>query len=195
MNKETRLFKPKELSKLFDVTDETLRRWEKNGKIKCITTDGGHRRYIYQTKAIEEDKRANIIYARVSSSKQTINLEHQVQYLQAKYPNYEVITDIASGLNFKRRGLLSLLDRVFQGDVKEIVVAHKDRLCRFGYDLIEYICQKHRTILKVDNNEKLSPTKEFADDVLSIITVFTARYYGTRKYHNIIEKNTNLSIN
>ena len=185
-------YTPKELSKLLGVTNECLRIWSNEGKIKFTVTEGGHRRYIY--KVVEKDERKSIIYARVSSSKQKNDLQRQVDYLQESFPDYEVVTDIGSGLNFKRKGLLRILESLFAGNIKEVVVAHKDRLCRFGFDLFEFMFLKHRAILTVFENEGIkAPINEFAEDVLSIVTVFTARYYGSRKY-NILSKDKNLSI-
>jgi predicted site-specific integrase-resolvase len=187
-----KIYKPNELSKLLGVTNECLRIWGAEGKIKFTTTEGGHRRYIY--KVVEKDERMSIIYARVSSSKQQNDLQRQVNYLKEQFPNYEVITDIGSGLNFKRKGLLRVLECLFSGNIKEVVVAHKDRLCRFGYEIFEFMFQKHGVVLRVLENEGIkSPINEFAEDVLSIVTVFTARYYGSRK-NKILQKDKNLSI-
>lgn len=177
-------YKPKELSELLGVSNECLRLWYEEGKIKGTTTKGGHRRYIY--KVVEEDKRKSFIYARVSSSKQKDDLQRQISYLQERFPNHEVISDIGSGINFKRKGLIKLLECLLAGNIKEVVVAHKDRLCRFGFELFEYVFRKHGSILTIleDKGGKNSPG-ELADDLLSIITVFTAKYYGSRKYDSM----------
>lgn len=187
----TKLYKPKELSQLLGITNESLRKWNQEGKIKSITTEGGHRRYIYQN--MEKSEGKYIIYARVSSRKQANDLQRQIDFIKEKFPNYEIISDIGSGINFKRKGLISLLEQLFAGNVKEVVVAYKDRLCRFGFELFEFMFQKHGAILTVlEDSSSKEPIKEFAEDVLSIITVFTARFYGKRKY-NILQKNKNLS--
>ena len=185
------LFKPKDLAAILGVSKETLRRWEKDGIIQCVKTDGGHRRYVYKPEPTAP-KQKKIVYARVSSRKQASDLEHQVQHLTKLFPDYEVITDIGSGLNFKRKGLQTILEQLFNRNIQEVVVAHKDRLCRFGFDLFEFIFKKHGAILTVLERDKLKePVSEFADDVMAIITVFSARYYGKRSY--VRKEDPNLS--
>jgi predicted site-specific integrase-resolvase len=184
------LYTPFDLATKLRVTNETLRRWETQGKIRSIKTQGGHRRYLYKQEIHTEQKQ--IIYARVSSRKQASDLERQVEFLKSRFPTYEVITDIGSRLNFKRKGLQTILELLFNRNISELVVAHKDRLCRFGFDLFEFMFKHHGSILTVLERERVhEPVKEFADDVLSIITVFTARYYGSRKY-NVLQEDKNI---
>lgn len=174
--------RPKEASKILKVSQQTLREWADSGKIKTITTRGGHRRYKINSSNDDKPKHSRYIYARVSSSKQKEDLQRQVLYLKKKFPEYQVITDIGSGINFNRQGFKTLLDKVLTGDVQEIVVAHKDRLTRFGFDFIDHICSKFGTeitILDETNNAQEEPQEEFTKD---IITHFTAKYYGSRKY-------------
>jgi excisionase family DNA binding protein len=178
------VYKPGELAKKLNVSRETIRLWAEEGKIKITKTDGGHRRYIYD----EEEKkcdRQKIIYARVSSAKQEGDLKRQIDFLQKKYPKYKVISDIGSGLNYNRKGFSRLLEGIFTGTVEEIVVAYKDRLCRFGFEIIEQLC-KHfsTTITVVDDSDPKSEELELAEDIISIITVFSARFHGRRKYGN-----------
>lgn len=190
-----REYSPGELSKLLGVTNQTLLRWANDGKIKTYRTEGGHRRYIYtniKKERFQEEGKKKIIYARVSTRKQSADLERQIAILKHKYPSYELISDIGSGINFKRRGLIALLDRVFAGDISEVVVAHRDRLSRFGFELFEYIFNRMGVKLEViSDNDIKEPAKVFVDDVLSIITVFTAKYYGSRKY-DIHKKNKDI---
>lgn len=153
------------------------------GKIKVTKTDGGHRRYVYNDDTDKKETKLKFIYTRVSSKKQQSDLERQIKYLQKLYPDYRVISDIGSGLNFNRKGLNNLLEAIITGTVEEVVVAHKDRLCGFGFELIENICKYFSTTLTiVDDKSGKSQTDELAEDLLSIITVFTARFYGQRKY-------------
>jgi excisionase family DNA binding protein len=178
------VYKPGELAKKLNVSRETIRLWSEEGKIKITKTDGGHRRYIYD----EEEKkcdRQKIIYARVSSAKQEGDLKRQIDFLQKKYPKYKVISDIGSGLNYTRKGFSRLLEGIFTGTIEEIVVAYKDRLCRFGFEIIEQLC-KHfsTTITVVDDSDSKSEESELAEDIISIITVFSARFHGRRKYRN-----------
>ncbi len=127
-----------------------------------------------------ESGRIEAIYARVSTRKQLEYLETQIQGLKAKHPSSVVFRDCASGLNFRRKGLLSLLQQVLEGRVRVVHLAYRDRLCRFAYDLIERIFKHHNTEITVEAHDSSSPESELAEDVLSIITVFSARMYGRR---------------
>ena len=177
------VYKPKQLADKLQVSKETLRLWAEEGKIKTIKTDGGHRRYIYNNTENNKEKKIKFIYARVSSKKQESDLKRQVEFLQKLYPEYRIVTDIGSGLNFKRKGLNKILEAVFTGTVAEIVVAYKDRLCRFGFELIENLCKYFSTTLTIVNNKNSESEKdELGEDLLSVITVFTARFHGRRKY-------------
>ena len=185
------VYKPKELSKLLNVSNECLRLWSKEGKIKSAFTEGGHRRYIFKDMAVDERK--SYIYARVSSHKQKRDLDRQIRSLQQTFPEHEVISDVGSGLNYKRKGFIKILELLFQGNIKELVVAYKDRLSRFGFELFEFMFKRFGSILTVaQGNTIKEPVNEFAEDILSIITVFTARYYGRRKY-NRLQKDSDLS--
>ncbi|WP_424100307.1 IS607 family transposase [Moorena producens] len=191
---------PRVASNKLGVSTRTLERWLDSGKIKGIKTPGGQRRYDLNSVVsipsnIQDRDRSTILYARVSSRSQKADLEQQVQFLQSRYPDAEIIKDIGSGLNFKRKGLQSLLDRVIGGSCKYIVVAHKDRLCRFGFDLISWLCSKFQTQILVLDEKNLSPEQEMVEDVLAVIHVFSCRLYGLIKYKNkILEDNDLPSI-
>lgn len=173
---------PKEAIKFFGVSKETLRRWNIDGTIQTIKTNGGHRRYKIPEKDNNQGKK-NIIYARVSSSKQKSDLENQIKFIKQKYPTYEVITDIGSGINYKRKGFKRILELLFEGNINEVVVAHSDRFTRFSFELFVWMFNFHgSTLLDLSNEESKSPEQELSEDLLSIITVFSARYYGKRKY-------------
>lgn len=186
--------KPKEACEYYGVSDNALRDWANKGKIKFITTKGGHRRYVLEqrdgktqdssdtTGKNQEHKQLKIIYSRVSSRKQTDDLKRQTEYLCGKYPTHTVITDVGSGINFKRKGFRGILEGIFKGTIKEVVVAHKDRFTRFGYELFEWIFQQHGANLICDKETKGDPQNELSEDLMAIITVFTARYHGKRKY-------------
>ena len=180
-NKIMDYVKPKDASKYYNVSENTLRSWSSQGKIKYITTQGGHRRYRINNTP-KQPNQIKIIYSRVSSKKQKEDLQRQTKYLQTKYPEHQSITDIGSGINFNRKGLRQILEGVFKGNITEVVVAHKDRFTRFGYDLFEWIFEQHQAVLICDNEENKEPENELTEDLMSIITVFTARYYGRRKY-------------
>ena len=149
----------------YGVSTDTLRRWSKTDKIDFILTKGNHRRYFIpnsqeEQKQNKENKNMSpnkFIYARVSSHKQKSDLQHQVQLLTNKFPNHTVIEDIGSGLNFRRKGLKTILDKLFRGNIKEVVVTSKDRLARFGFELIQDIFNRFDArliIINEDNNHK-----------------------------------------
>jgi putative resolvase len=178
-----RLYKPKELSAYLGVTQHTLTQWEKEGKIQATKTPGGHRRYTYvDTHPKNSESKTKYIYA----SKQKEDLQRQIKSLQEAYPDYEVIQDIGSGINFKRRGLITLLDNVLGGKVSHVVVAHRDRLTRFGFEMFIYLFNRLNVSIQVMSDDDIKePTTELAKDLLSIVTVFTARYYGSRSYKTL----------
>ena len=180
--------KPKIAKETLGVTDDTLRAWGKDGKIKFLIGRGGHRVYDVEsfissgnpTPPIKEQKK--YIYCRVSSNKQKEDLDRQVKYLEEKYPSHTVVKEIASGLNFKRKVLQRILDEVIRGSVKEIVVAHRDRLCRIAWEHFLWLFKHCGTTIVVDSEDAhLSPETELAEDLLSIIHVFSCRHYGQRR--------------
>lgn len=177
---------PSEASKILGVSKQTLRRWENEGKIDCIRTEGGHRRYHIEK--IQEERKLSVVYARVSSRKQKSDLQRQIEFLQSEYPEYEVISDIGSGLNYKRPGFRRILVELFQGNIKEVVVAYKDRFTRVSFDFFEWLFDHFGASLVVLEDIDLSPQEEMAEDLLAIVTVFTARYHGARKY-SVLSKN------
>lgn len=188
-NKEKYL-RPEEVSKLLKVTVRTLLNWDYKGQLKSVRTKGGHRRYLESDvftrlsaeEQIKQQKR-NICYCRVSTPSQREDLERQAEFFSVKYPQYEIIKDIGSGINFKRKGFNSILDSAIQGNIGEIVVTHRDRLCRFGFELIQRIIEQHSDgKIVVLHQEETSPEKELVNDLLSIITVFSSRLYGLRSH-------------
>lgn len=188
------MYTPHQLANKLGVTKETLRTWETEGKISAIKTSGGHRRYTMPSFSSEPSNIPHkcIAYARVSSAKQKGDLERQIEFLKSKFPSYEIISDIGSGINFKRQGLLTILDLAMQGKLKDVVVAHKDRLCRFGFEIFEHIFKYTGATLTIIEDQS-DPTDELSKDIMSIITVFTARYYGSRKYNHDGEEDEDLS--
>lgn len=194
---ENKYIKPKEASKLTGLTLTTLRRMGDSGEIPCIKMDSG--RYIYNISKFVGDRnptppnRKKICYARVSGRGQKTDLQNQIEYLKIKYPTYEIISDYGSGLNFKRKGLKEILDLAYEGKLEEVVVTYKDRLCRFGFELFEYILEKQcNAKIVVLCQTSTSPETELSTDLLSIITVFSARMHGLRKYKSKIKKDTTI---
>ena len=163
------------------------------GTIKTIRTPAGQRLYDVGSFLASGKERRRVIYCRVSSRNQKPDLESQIKYLRERYPNHELIEDIGSGLNFKRKGLNALLGSILDGDVSEVVISHRDRLCRFGFDLLESIASKYDCKLVVCDESKLSPQAELVQDLLSIIHVFSCRLYGLRKYSRKIKEDQDLS--
>lgn len=189
----------------YGVTANTLRRWADSNRVIYRRNIGNQRVYRIPTGDIRLVERhpttndvsdeINYIYCRVSSSKQKDDLERQCVFMDSKYPNYTIIKDIGSGLNFKRKGLLKMLENVIKGRVRSIVVFSKDRLCRFGYDLIEWICLQHNTELLVFKHISLSKEQQFTEDILAILQVFACRWNGSRKYKgNEIKEDQNKEI-
>ena len=192
---EIKYLRPEEASKLLNVTVRTLEKWETEGKISCVRTKGGHRRFLYEDiiskqksiisfqQPISEHKRESIIYGRVSTFSQREDLERQIKLLKTQYPDFKVISDIGSGINWKRKGFNSIIDSAIKGNIKTVVVTHKDRLCRFGFELVERIINQFSDgEIVVLNTEKTSPEKELIDDLISIITIFSSRVYGLRSH-------------
>tara|TARA_R110002049_G_scaffold1641_4_gene12504 strand:- start:26928 stop:27551 length:624 start_codon:yes stop_codon:yes gene_type:complete len=178
-----------EAAKKVGVHPQTLRVWEKEGKLTPQKTSKGHRRYTIQelskvTGNVLDIKRDNVIYARVSSRKQEGDLDRQIEFMQKLFPMHEVIKDIGSGINFKRPGLQSLLERVCTGTIGTIAISYKDRLCRIGFDLFESICTIFGSKIFVINNIETSPEKELVEDLIAITTSFSARMHGLRKYRS-----------
>lgn len=120
------------------------------------------------------------IYCRVSNDQQKGDLERQIEELQKAFPDHQLIQDIGSGVNFKRKGLQTLLERVLSGMVSEVIIMHKDRLARIGYDLLEFIFTKAGTKLVVHGSNEESKDTELADDLLAVTTHFVASFNGRR---------------
>lgn len=141
---------------------------------------------------LSKTNQRTILYARVDRLHQKADLDRQIAKLLELYPSAELITDIASGLNFKRKGLQSILEAVRTGNVSSIIIAHKDRLARFGFELIEWLCQLDGTKIVVLNQNNLSPEQEMVEDILAIVHVFSCRLYGLRKYKTKIKEDPDL---
>lgn len=177
-----------EACKLLNVSVTTLINWDRGGKIQSIRTKGGHRRYLRSSlplpiTSIEPRRREKICYCRVSTHSQKEDLDRQVEFFRGEYPDHRIIRDIGSGINFKRKGFKTILDAGIDGAIEEVVVTHKDRLCRFGFDLINGIIERcsQGKIVVLDQRE-VSREEELVNDILSLITVFSSRLYGFRSH-------------
>lgn len=183
-----------EAAEVLGVSNTTLRRWEKEGKLVPGRTAGNQRRYklsqINPSLARRaEVERKTVAYARVSSHDQKADLERQKQVLElycgAQGWTYSLISDLGSGMNYHKKGLKQLLDKILAGEVSRLVVTHKDRLLRFGAELVFAICEaKQVEVVILNRGEDSSFEEDLAKDVLEIITVFSARLYGSRSRKN-----------
>ncbi len=177
----------REACRILGIHANTLRKYADNDKIDIIKVSGQRRynvdKYISENGGTSEQLgNKNICYCRVSSNKQTEDLERQVKYLQEAYPDHEIIKDVGSGINNKRRGLKKILEYSCQKRLNELVVAHKDRLSRFGFDLIEQVINLNGGRIVVHKKMDIPQEEELSQDILSIITVFAAKIRGSRSY-------------
>lgn len=172
------------------------------GKIGCLRSPGGHRRYDVETfiqgEEVSEAQPESVAlptvcYCRVSSRKQRAVLERQVAYMRELYPAAEIVRDIGSGRNYKRKGFRALVDRCLGGDKFQLVIAHRDRLCRFGIELIAYMVEQNGGELVVLDETVHSPAEELTADLLNILHVFSCRMHGLRRYRTEIKEDPNLT--
>lgn len=189
----TKFLPPRKACEYLNVSEKTLRNWDRDGLIITIRTPKNQRRYDIDSVLGSQTTRVTALYARVSSAKQKEDLQRQIDFLQERYPKGKLYKDIGGGLNFKRKGLLSLLEQVMSGNIESIVVGHQDRLARFGVDLIRWFCEQKDCQLVVLSRTELSPERELVEDILSIIHCFSCRLYGLRKYKSTIKEDPSLS--
>ena len=197
-------YKPKDFAELLGVSVKTLQRWDREGILKANRTPTDRRYYTYdqylQFKGItvENDQRQTVIYARVSTKNQKDDLQNQVIFLR-QFCNAKgmivtrCIEDYGSGLDYNRKKWNALLEEVMEGKIKTIVITHKDRFIRFGYDWFERFCMKFNTTIIVVNNEDLSPREELVQDIISILQLFSCRLHGLRKYKTKIERDEEIA--
>ena len=188
-----RVYTIREACDILQIDATTLRRWDREGKIHCIRLSNNFRRVpeeeINRILGVKSN-RIDAIYARVSSSDRKNDLYNQINRLKPLYSDAQVFSDIKSGLKFNRNGFIELLNMIEDNKINNIYITHRDRLARFGFDLIESICKIHNTkIIEVDGEEILSANREMTRDLISIITLFSSKLYGLRsqKMKNILE--------
>jgi putative resolvase len=188
-------------SKALNIHYHTLTKLAKNNEIETIKIGEQH---LYNVKKFLELKgiyknanKRNICYCRVSSYKQKADLDRQIEYMKKEYPYHEIITDIASGLNYERDGLKKIIRYALKGEINEVVIAYKDRLTRFGYELIEWLIKDNSngTIKIINNNEETTPMEEISKDIITIMNVYVAKVNGLRKYKKQIKIELNENIN
>lgn len=174
----------------YGVTSKTLRNWEKEGRVKCSRTAGGHRRYERRLNVgTVVSGKMTIGYVRESSADQREDLKRQREvmehFLTLKGFQHEIISDLGSGLNYRKKGLTRLLRMICSNEVDRLVVMNKDRLLRFGSELIFSICEFFNVeVIIVNQNPDSTFEEELASDVLEILTVFSAKLYGSRSHKN-----------
>ena len=189
---------PKIACQMLGVHYQTLRNWDKKGQIETTRTPGNKRlynvkKYLKDNNIKIEDETKNekrrVCYCRVSTHGQSDDLKTQVELMEKLYPNHEILSDIGSGINFKRKNFTKIIDYGIKGELEELVIAYKDRLCRISYELIEHILKTYsNTEIIIINDEDKSPEEEVVDDLIQIVTVFSSRVYGLRSYKKMSEK-------
>ena len=192
-----KFYKLPEFAKLINRSESTLREWDRKGVLKpqCLTP-GGHRMYseeqlndflgLKTTSSNDEASKPKVVvgYCRVSTKKQKDDLERQMEYVKtymlAKGYQFEMITDVGSGINYQKTGLTSLLQRVMRKEVSKIVVLYKDRLVRFGFELIETVCKEFDTEIEIIDQTEKTQEQELVEDMIQISTVFSCCLQGKR---------------
>ena len=180
-----------EFSKLISRTPQTLRNWDNSGRLKANHKGaGGYRYYSHQQLKeilqIKDDSKDKIIigYCRVSSNKQKDDLERQVEnmdkYLQSLNCEYEIIQDIGSGINYSKKGLRTLLKKINNQEISKIIILYKDRLLRFGFELIEYMANLNGCEIEILDNTEKTQQEELVEDLIQIVTVFSCKLQGKR---------------
>ncbi|WDN88521.1 hypothetical protein BuS5_01489 [Desulfosarcina sp. BuS5] len=193
----SKIYRINEFAKRIGKSASTLRRWDTEGRLIAKRTLTGQRYYdesdVRKILGIKDIDRKTIVYCRVSSSNQKDDLKSQITAMEQFCLNCgiavdEWIQEIGGGMNFKRKKFLFLMSRIATGEVKILIVAHKDRLCRFGFDFFEHMANENGCKIKVVNQESLSPHQEMVEDLMAIIHTFSCRLYGLRKYKKNIKK-------
>jgi len=179
---------------ILGVSVVTLRRWDRSGKLKPVfRTFGNHRRYNLSeiTKIYNKDSiiKKVVGYLRVSTFDQKKDLKVQSEvisnYIKNKYNDFEIIEDLGSGLNYNKRGLRKLIKMICDQRISVLVLTHKDRLLRFGSEIIINLCERFNVKVEIINStEEETFEQALCNDVLSIITVFSAKLHGKRSHKN-----------
>ncbi|MFF8844344.1 IS607 family transposase [Streptomyces sp. NPDC015127] len=193
----SRKYRISEFAQRIGRSASTVRRWESEGRITPKRTPTGQRYFT------EGDVRAalgiaahahrvTVVYCRVSSPGQKDDLASQVAAMEtfclgAGIAVDEWVQEIGGGMNLRRKKFLALMDRIEAGEITRLVIAHKDRLARFGFDFIEHVAERHGCEIVIANAESLSPQQELVDDLLAIVHTFSCRLYGLRRYEKTLK--------
>jgi putative resolvase len=187
------MYKPHEFAKKLGVTVKTLQRWDNSGKLPAKRTVSNYRYYTDEDLRIAQglqpldSNKKVVVYCRVSSNNQKLELLNQINaievFCRAKGLSIdELVREIGGGLNFKRQKFLNIIFSIIKGEIKVLVVAHKDRLCRFAFDLIEELAVCYGCEIIVANQESLSPAQELIEDLIAIVHSFSCRLHGLSSY-------------
>ena len=193
------MYTPAVFAKRVGVSVKTLQKWDRIGVLPAKRTITNRRYYTDEDLAAAlrlprvQKERLTVAYCRVSSQAQKPDLANQRRVLEAfcTQRNIEVdewMLEVAGGLNFKRKQFLSLVDAILEGQVERVILAHQDRLARFGYQLLVHLCETHQCELLVMNTEELSPEQELVQDLITITHCFSSRLYGLRNYRKALKK-------
>src|SRR5260370_24283985 len=190
-------YSAKEFGKLIGRTTNTLQKWDRQGILEAQRSPTNrryytHDQYLQYRGLVAQEQGLTIVYSRVSGVAQKPDLVNQINALETycKQQSIKVdewMSDIGSGLNYKRKQFNRLMEMIELGQVRRLVIAHRDRLVRFGYDYFEAFCERHHTEIVVINGENLSPEQELVRDLLAIVTVFSARLHGLRSYRKVLK--------
>lgn len=184
-----------EFAKRLGRSAQTVRRWEKEGKLQAKRLPSGHRYFdesdVRAMLGGAPDKKDIVVYCRVSSAGQKDDLASQLAAMErycrsAGIPVDQWLQEVGGGMNFKRKHFLSLVDRIQRGQIQKLLVAHKDRLMRFGFDLFNHIAVENGCEIVVVNQESLSPQQEMVEDLMAIVHTFSCRLHGMGKYKSDI---------
>lgn len=204
MSKHITNYKPKDFAELLNVSVKTLQRWDRDKILIAKRTPTDRRYYTYdqylEFKGVTNDSntKKKVIYTRVSTNNQKDDLKNQVKFL-LDFSNAkgiiidEIIEDIGSGLNYNRKKWNKLIEHCMENKIDSIMVTHKDRFIRFGYEWFERFLGKYDVKIIVVNNETLSPNEELVQDIISILHVFSCKIYGMRKYKKKIEEDEEIA--
>jgi len=199
MDNYFRVYRPHEFAKLIGKSVSTLRRWDREKTLIAKRGVGGQR-YYTETDLREalnlgtnQTERKTVVYCRVSSKGQATDLSRQVEAMELYCQGAGIavskwVKEIGGGMNFKRKMFLKLMKSIRMGEVSHLLVAHKDRLARFGYDFIEEFASWYGCKITVVNQESLSPQQEMVEDLMSVVHCFSCRLYGLRNYKKPIKK-------
>ena len=190
-------YSPQAFGKLIGRTTNTLQRWDREGILKAHRSPTNrryytHDQYLQYRGLVAQEQGLTIVYTRVSGVAQKPDLVNQTKALEMYCQQRgikvdEWLSDSGSGLNYKRKNFLRLMEMIELGQVRRVIIAHRDRLVRFGYDYFEAFCERHHTDLVVIDGEHLSPEQELVRDLSAIVTVFSARLHGLRSYRKAIK--------